>query len=232
MPNWINLALHSILYSCPQICGQMEARVRAPPSQFGCVLGMLGWHMSDIYCTLCTQFSLSRVLIFFVLVEFIFMPCFSNLIICVHVLMMCVTLLVLIVSRINLVVHIHFHCDFVPRMNEVKGSLMQIYYWMIYLLVHLSSLYSHTTHQLTTLPSMLSLWCKPFCRKNPCWAKTHIIIIYCYWILHYGIQEFPSLIDEALFQVVFHTVALPLTLKSILRQRRIMETQIFHHAKL
>jgi hypothetical protein len=32
--------------------------------------------------------------------------------------------------------------------------------------------------------------------------------------------------------VVFHTVALPLTLKSILRQRRIMETQIFHHAKL
>jgi hypothetical protein len=30
-----------------------------------------------------------------------------------------------------------------------------------------------------------------------------------------------------------HTVALPFTLKGILRQRRrIMETQIFHHAKI
>jgi hypothetical protein len=33
--------------------------------------------------------------------------------------------------------------------------------------------------------------------------------------------------------VLFHTVALPFTLKSILRQKKkTMETQIFHHAKI
>ncbi len=104
--------------------------------------------------------------------------------------------------------------------NEVKVSLMQIYYFR--------SIYWFTLYPCTRIqpiksqlcPSMLSLWCKPFCRKNPCWAKTHIIIIYCCWILHYGIQKFPSFIDEALCQVVFHTVALPFTLKSISRQKK------------
>jgi hypothetical protein len=33
-------------------------------------------------------------------------------------------------------------------------------------------------------------------------------------------------------QGVCHTVTLPFTLTSILRQRRIMEIQIFHHAKI
>jgi hypothetical protein len=33
-------------------------------------------------------------------------------------------------------------------------------------------------------------------------------------------------------QGVCHTLALPFTLKSILRKKRIMETQIFHHAKI
>jgi hypothetical protein len=33
-------------------------------------------------------------------------------------------------------------------------------------------------------------------------------------------------------QGVWHTTALPFTLKSITGKRRMMETQIFHHAKI
>ncbi len=136
--------------------------------------------------------------------ELILVPCFWHLFICVHVLM-CVTLLVLIVVEDQSHCAHRFSLWFCST-NEVKGSLMQIYY--------LRAIYWFTLVPCTHIqpiksqlcPSMLSLWCKPFCRKNSCWAKTHIIIIiiYCCWILHYRIQEFPSFIDEALPSGVSH----------------------------
>jgi hypothetical protein len=163
------------------------------------------------------------------------MPCFSNLIICVHVFFLRVCDFVSFDSVNDQSHRAHTFSLWFCSTNEVKGSLMQIYYfrpihWFtLVLFTHVQPIKSQLC------PRMLSVWCKPFCRKNPCWAKTHIIIICCCcWILHYGIQEFPSFIDEALPSGVSHCGLAIYIIKKYpkAKEEELCKTQIFHHAKI